>query len=408
MRILRPVIGVAVVGALLAAAGCGGSDDKGGTGSAGGTGGSNASTIKLLVISQLQAAAFSFPEIEDGARAAAEAINAAGGVNGHKIQIDACNDQGDPNVAGTCARKAVQQHYAAVVPPTELYSASILPLLEAAKIPAIGSAPLTPPDFTSPVSFPIAGGNPLDYGGVGFAAGKTGCKTAGIIRDTAAAVDQSTTAITRGAKAAGTTISTTVKLAGTSPDFSSPVSQIVSANVDCLLVAEQPAAVAKIVGAVRQSAKPTLPIYTAAVAFPSALVQALGPAANGVIVNGSVQVPSATATPQFWADMTKYRPQAAKSTSAFLAWAGVQIVKDVAGPANASDGPSLLAAMNKASNITIQGLAQPLNYSAPPKDTEFTRVFATSNFAWKINNGSYEPLFDGKPQDVSAVLRSSS
>jgi branched-chain amino acid transport system substrate-binding protein len=403
MRISRPAIGLAVAGALIAAAGCG-SSDSGGTSSSG-NGGSKG-TIKLLVISQLQAAAFSFPEIEDGARASAEAVNAAGGVAGHKIQIDVCNDQGDPNVAATCARTAVQKKYAGVISTTELYSASTLPLLEAAKIPAVGANPLTQPDFTSPVSFPIGGGNPLDFGGIGFVAGRTGCKTAGIIRDTAAAVDESVASMNRGAKAGGTTVSTTVKLAGTSPDFSSPVSQIVSSGVDCLLIAEQPQAVAKIVGAVRQSAKPTLPIYTAAVAFPPALVKALGPAADGVTVNGSVELPSETATPDFWADMTRYRPQAERTTASYLAWAAVQIIKDVAGPTNATTGPALLAALNKASAVNVPGLPQVLNYSKPASDTQFPRVFATSNYAWKIKGGKYDPLFDGKPQNISAVLRS--
>jgi len=397
MRISRPMIGLAVAGALIAAAGCGGGSDGGSSSGSGGP-------IRLLVVSQLQAAAFSFPEIEDGARASAEAVNAAGGVAGHKIQIDVCNDQGDPNVAATCARTAVQKKYAGVISTTELYSASILPLLEAAKIPAVGSAPLTGPDFTSPVSFPVSGGNPLDYGGIGFTAGRTGCKKAGVIRDVAGATDESFTAMSRGAKAAGVAITTTVKQAGTSPDFSSPVSQIVSSGAECLLIAEQPAAVAKIVAAVRQSAKPTLPTYTAAVALPQALVHSLGAAADGVIVNGSSALPSATATPAFWADMTKYRPKAARSTSSFLAWAGVQIVKDVAGPAKAFSGPSLLAALNRASAVTVQGLPQVLNYSKPATGTEFPRLFATSNYTWKINKEAYEPLFDGKPLNVSAVL----
>jgi len=400
MRILRPAVGLAVASALIAAAGCGSSGGSGGSSSSG----SGNAPIKLLVVSQLQAASFAFPEIEDGARAAAESINAAGGVNGHKIQIDACNDQGDPNVAGTCARTAVQKKYSGVIMTVELYSASVLPLLEAAKIPAVGNVPLTAPDFTSPESFPLSGGNPVDYGGIGFSAGKTGCKTASIIRDTQAAVDQSTAAMTRGARAAGLTIKATVRGASTSADFSSAVSQIVSSGADCLLVAEPPTAVAKLVGTVRQSAKPAMPIYTAAVALPPPLVKALGPAANGVIVDESVQLPSATVTPQFWSDMTKYRPSAARSTASYQAWAAVQIAKAAAGPAKAVTGPELTAALNKASSVTVEGVAQTLNFSQPQKSKDFARIFNTSIFAWKLNNGKYEPLFGGKAQDISSVL----
>ena len=46
-------------------------------------------------------------------RAAARAINAAGGVNGHPLVVDSCNDQGDPNLSATCARKMVSDHVVA-------------------------------------------------------------------------------------------------------------------------------------------------------------------------------------------------------------------------------------------------------------------------------------------------------
>jgi len=404
MHKFRVVSATAAAASLLLLTACSSSKtDSSGT-PATSSGGSNA-PIKLLVISQLQAAAFAFPEIADGAKAAAASINAAGGVNGHQIQVDACNDQGDPNVASTCGRTAVQGGYAAVINPTTLYAASFMPLLEAGKVPAL-SAPLTGPDFTSPVSFPIAGGNPLDYGGVGFIAAKNGCMTGGVIRDTKAAVDQSTAAIVKGfAAGGGTPVSTVVKAAGDSADFSAPVSQIVSSNVKCLLLAEPPAALAKIVGAVRQSAKATMPIYTLGAAFPQILVKSLGKAADGVMLADSVAIPSQSTTPTFWADMTKYAPNAEKSGQALLAWAAVQTVKQVAASANAYDHASLLAALSNASNITVEGLAQSLNFSTPNSNKDVARIFATSDFGYVVKDGQYSPLFDGKPLDVSAVLK---
>jgi ABC-type branched-subunit amino acid transport system substrate-binding protein len=406
MKTYRAVVAAAVAAPLLLTACGGSSNNSGGSGSSSGSSGAAAGApIKLLVISQLQASSFAFPEIADGAKAAADAINAAGGVNGHPIKIDTCNDQGDPNVAATCGRTAVQGGYAAVLNPTTLYAASFMPLLEAGNVAATGSAPLTQPDFTNPVSFPISGGNPLDYGGVGYIAAKNGCKTAGIIRDTAAAVDETTKGIQKGfVNGGGSPITTVIKQAGTSADFSAPVSQITSSGVQCLLLAEQPAAVAKIVGAVRQSSKPTMTIGTIAVAFPAALVKALGKAADGVVINGSFAIPNQTVTPTFWADMTKYAPSADKSGQALLAWDGVQVVKQVAAQAKAYDHKSLLAALNKATNVTAEGLAQPLNFSQPNSNPNYARIFATSNFAYVVKQGAYNPLFDGKPQNVSAAL----
>jgi ABC-type branched-subunit amino acid transport system substrate-binding protein len=405
MKRLRPIIAAAIA-APLALAACSSSGGKAG-GTAGSGGGAGSDTpIKLLVISQLQASSFAFPEIADGAKASAASINAAGGVNGHKIQVDACNDQGDPNVAATCGRMAVQGGYAAVINTTTLYAASFLPLLEAGNVPAVGSAPLTDPDFTSAVSFPIAGGNPLDYGGVGFFAAKNGCKTAGIIRDTAASVDATTQGIKKGFVAGGgNPVTTVVKQAGTAPDFSAPVSQVVSANVQCLLLAEQPAAIAKIVETVRQSAKPTLGIYTLAAAFPQVLVSSLGKAADGVVVSSSVAIPSQSVTPTFWADMTKYAPKAEKSGQALLAWDGVQVIKEVASAAKAYDHTSLLAALGKATNVTAEGLAAPLDFAKPNTNKAFARIFASADYAYVVKNGTFSALFGGKPSDVSSVLK---
>jgi len=398
MRMFKPVIATVVAAPLFLSA-CS-SDDA----SAGGSGSSG--PIKLLVISQLQADEFAFPEIADGAKAAAEAVNAAGGVNGHMIQVDTCNDEGDPNVAATCGRKAVQDGYAAVLNSTSLYSASFMPLLEAGKVPAVGSTPLTPPDFTSPVTFPIGGGNPLDYGGVGYLSAKAGCENAGVIRDTVSSVDSSTQAIEKGFEAGGgNPIETVVEASGESADFAAPVSQITSAGVDCLLLAEPPAAIAKIVGTVRQSATPTLAISTLAAALPEVLVKSLGEAAEGVQVNSSFAVPNETDTPTFWADMTKYSPDAEKSSQALVGWAGVQVVQQVAAKANAYDHAALLEALGKASDVKVEGLASSLDFSEPNSNEDYARIFATSDFAYQVKDGGFTPLFDGQPTDVSAVLQ---
>ena len=405
----RVLAGIAAgVAALTVAACSSGSSSSSGAAAATGTSsaGGSAAPIKLLVLSQLQAAAFSFPEIANGAQASADAINAAGGVNGHKIVITPCNDQGDPNVAATCGRTAIQGGYAAVINPVSLYSASFMPILQAGQVAAVGGTPLTAPDFTSPVSFPATGGNPLDYGGAGYVAAKNGCKTAGIIRDTAAATDETQKDFQDGFTAGGgSPITTVIKQVGTSPDFSGPVSQIVSSGVDCLLIGEQPQAVAKIVASVRQSSKPNLPIYTIAAAFPQALVTSLGKAADGVTVTESFSIPTPAATPTFWADMTKYQPGAVKSGQALLGWMGVQIVKDMAGSAKAYDHAALLTALNHASDINVEGLASALNFTVPNPVPAYARIFAKDNYAYKVANGTFTPLFGGQPQNVSAALK---
>ena len=83
-------------------------------GSANSSSSSGGSPIKVMMVGTISSEAFSFPETVNAAQALADQTNAAGGINGHKIQILTCNDQIDPAVAAACGRKAVADHVSAV------------------------------------------------------------------------------------------------------------------------------------------------------------------------------------------------------------------------------------------------------------------------------------------------------
>jgi Periplasmic binding protein len=65
------------------------------------------SKVKLMVITDVASAALALPQVVTGAQAAVNRINAAGGVNGHQLQLLSCNSQANPNDAAACAREAV-------------------------------------------------------------------------------------------------------------------------------------------------------------------------------------------------------------------------------------------------------------------------------------------------------------
>ena len=70
-------------------------------------------SVKVFVTGPFSDPTFAVPEALSGAQAAAAAINKAGGINGHSIQIVSCNDQLSPNSATTCADQAVRDHVTA-------------------------------------------------------------------------------------------------------------------------------------------------------------------------------------------------------------------------------------------------------------------------------------------------------
>jgi branched-chain amino acid transport system substrate-binding protein len=90
MRKIFPVLAAAA----LLAAGCAGSD-------AGGSG-----PIVVGSVNALSGAA-TFPEASQAAKAVFDAANAAGGVNGRKIEYKAIDDKGDPAAAAAAAREVV-------------------------------------------------------------------------------------------------------------------------------------------------------------------------------------------------------------------------------------------------------------------------------------------------------------
>ena len=69
-----------------------------------------AGAIKIFVMGTFSSPQESVPGALQGAEAAADSINASGGINGKKIAIISCNDQSDPNQAAACARQAVADH----------------------------------------------------------------------------------------------------------------------------------------------------------------------------------------------------------------------------------------------------------------------------------------------------------
>ncbi|WP_238698071.1 ABC transporter substrate-binding protein, partial [Streptomyces sp. E5N91] len=148
--------GVLSAGALVAcaalAAGCGVVP--------GATGGSGDDPITVMTWAPQDTGATNKPGMPALARAYARSINAQGGLAGRKLNVLTCNDHNDSVAAAKCARRAVKENAVAVVGSYSQYADSFFPVLEGARIPYIGGYGLTNTEFTSPLSYPVNGGQP--------------------------------------------------------------------------------------------------------------------------------------------------------------------------------------------------------------------------------------------------------
>lgn len=130
------VLGLALGLAATATAACSAPGASSSSGDASGTG-----PIKVAIIDPQSGQTSSLGGWElKGAKLAITEINAAGGVDGRQLAFTLYDDQGDPTVATTLARKAVSEGAVAVLgSATSGNSLAMIPVLTAAKVPEISS-----------------------------------------------------------------------------------------------------------------------------------------------------------------------------------------------------------------------------------------------------------------------------
>ena len=145
-----------------------GGGDQGGSSGAGAGGGDNSvsfstdypkadvdrsgETIKVGFVNN-EGGTYSLPEYRVGAELAVEHINATGGVNGAKIDLQVCSDDASPEGSVNCANRFVEDGVPVVTMGFDAAFEAAQPVLEDARIPFIGTALLGPNQRTSETAF---------------------------------------------------------------------------------------------------------------------------------------------------------------------------------------------------------------------------------------------------------------
>ncbi|MFF1376593.1 ABC transporter substrate-binding protein [Streptomyces sp. NPDC058308] len=131
------------------------------------TGGSRDAPITVMTWAPEKTKATNKPGVPAMAQAYARWVNAHGGLDGHELKVLTCNDHNDTVGAADCAREAVDNDVAAVVGAYSQHGSSFLAPLEGAGIPYIGGYGITDDEFSSPLSYPVNGGEPALLAGNG-------------------------------------------------------------------------------------------------------------------------------------------------------------------------------------------------------------------------------------------------
>ncbi|MEV1062319.1 ABC transporter substrate-binding protein [Streptomyces sp. NPDC050263] len=131
------------------------------------TGGSGGDPIIVMTWAPEGTSATNKPGMPAFALAYARWINAEGGLGGRKLKVLTCNARNDTVSTAKCARRAVKEGAVAVIGSYSQHSDAFFPYLEGAGIPYIGGYGVTNAEFTSPLSYPVNGGQPALLAGLG-------------------------------------------------------------------------------------------------------------------------------------------------------------------------------------------------------------------------------------------------
>ncbi|MEN3586343.1 ABC transporter substrate-binding protein [Streptomyces sp. ZYX-F-203] len=185
-RLRRPARGRALATAALVACasavlGCGTTQRTAADGTDG--------TITVMTWAPQGTGATNKPGMPALAGAYARWVNERGGVDGRRLTVSTCNDHNDGVSAAKCARRAVEEGAVAVVGSYSQHPDSFFPILEGAGIPYIGGYGITNAEFTSPLSYPVNGGQPTLLAGLGTALAED-CGPVTMVRPDTIAGDQ--------------------------------------------------------------------------------------------------------------------------------------------------------------------------------------------------------------------------
>ncbi len=341
-----------------------------------------------------------FPEVVDGANAAAKVINAAGGVKGHPIVIDPCDGKTatDPNPTVQCARDAAADPE--VIADVGSYSSwddQVLPIEKAGGMANIGNPAFSVSDQTFSNSFPFLSEEGPASVVVLFDQGAKKVVFAHIDLPNFTHATSDANAILQSGR--GVALAGDVATPLTATDVTPYVAQSARKG-DAVALSIPPNQTIQWIHDNLQGAYNQKIVFAALNLNPSTL-SAMGSSANGVYVASSLPLVSSSSPgmDKFKAEMSAYKPSAVQdeiSLNSWLSvWAFAQVGNTIQGDITRG---SVLTAFGQLTNFNVFGLLPP-NYSTTTPGAlpipNATRIFNTYIVEGKIENGQAVDVGNG-------------
>jgi ABC-type branched-subunit amino acid transport system substrate-binding protein len=366
------------------------------------TSGASKTPITVMALGTISSTAFSNPQQVSGVQAVADAVNATGGINGHKIVVLSCNDNLNPDVTESCARTAVSDHVAAVIEVVTPFVPQMLPILQQANIPLLADSPDNPQELVNPISFPIGGGSYTMMSALGSAlVDDAHCQKVSIVVLNLASTEISGRNIAAAVQLAGGTVTNTVDVPPSLVAFSPVVAAAQAKGAQCIANVVSGSQIVGLFSAIQGSSDPNMTVGSPGTSYTPMLLSEIKSMTAKSLVTQDFYQPGSSQAATFAAQMKQYEPGVALDNYDIQTWEGMTMFVDVARTLSNVTGPAMTAALDKATGLNIPGIPVPVSYATPNADKLMSRVSDTDVVVYTIKQGQYVAL---APVNTQAAL----
>jgi ABC-type branched-subunit amino acid transport system substrate-binding protein len=366
--------------------------------------------VSIGIVAPENTAVLNLPESVASAQAAVDALNKRGGLDGHRVVLDYCNDMGDPNQAADCGRQMISDKVIAVVGGGSAVPTVLPPILQAAGIPWLGDDAQSAPEFNTPIMFLFSGGAADGFAVLSARDGQQKIPSSLIVEDVPEA-SSLISLFSTPAKTAGQPMVAIAKLPPTVADAAPTVAAAQVSKVKALLMALSPPQVAQMIKATQAAG--ANPVFEWSGEPDGTVIPALQPnnvldyatpfagllpnSTNPLVARYIKELHALAATGDKEAAAAAQYP----SSRGIQAWLGVYVIETLvkSGAIKHLDAAGVLAALDSAKNINMQGVIPPWTPNKPGPAGE-VRVSNPGYFIFRRQNGKVTQL---TPQAVTAA-----
>lgn len=388
----------------ITASACSSSGSTSSSGSAGststGSGSASSSATKSpidvgLVTSLTSSSLAPYPQVAVAQKAAIAYINSTGGINGHPLVANQCDDQDQANVAATCAAAAVRSSDVAIVGGTEVFP-GFFSTINTAKLTFTGGLGLIPQELQSPVSFPVTS-VAAGYFGSGALAVKLGAKAVTIVQCSIPACEGTAQESAAALKIAGDKVPpkfVTFQLG--QAITASDAQQVIQQNPDAVLIAAPGPYPQQLMTALRQAGYTGKIINNIGSFDPQAIKTVGNSVADGTYVVSTLHLPTETSIPAValyntW--MSQTDPSAQKDELSLLEWTAMLVFADVAKTLPTVTRASVLQAYQNLKTPVNVGTSAPFSVVGSPSPLSSAPQLHSADVMYsEIENGQYKPI----------------